>query len=39
MVTPHPSRASPDATIEGAEGLATIRDLLVHMFPNVGGQG
>jgi hypothetical protein len=38
MVTPHPSRASPDATIKGAERLATMRGLFGHMFPNLGGQ-
>ena len=38
MVTPDPSRASPDATIKGAEGLATMRGLFGHVFPNLGGQ-
>ena len=38
MVTRDPSRASPDATIKDAEGLATIRGIFGHVFPNLGGQ-
>ena len=37
-MTLDPSRASPDPTIKGAEGLATLRGLFGHMFPNLGGQ-
>lgn len=37
-MTLDPSGASPDPTIKGAEGLATLRGLFGHMFPNLGGQ-
>ena len=30
---------SPDATIQGAEGIAIMREMFGHMFPNLGGKG